>query len=276
MTKGGHFMSEALAALRLGFLSRQIRNGQKEPDLAGVTDVLKQTDRALHGMSNRMNGYQRDTVVELWKRLYDFHSVVRRRLLDRLSETLKKRQQELWSDLRALLAAIIKGESRLAAWFDIGDSLADVSAQLYEGQLAIPLSPQQWDYIYLGVNRLSNRERRIVRPFFPAGYNDDLHLACQLIGTYSGLCSLLQSVGDDITAIPKWSGTIISYRGRQATIKRQDNSVIIPILDEFERLGWRELISLPSGLEGEVKQAIYNFNKRGIVRLSQDGSGVRW
>ena len=57
-------MCEALAALRLGFLSRQIRNCHKEPDLAGVTAVLTQTDRVLHGLSNRMNGYQRDTVVE--------------------------------------------------------------------------------------------------------------------------------------------------------------------------------------------------------------------
>jgi hypothetical protein len=100
-------MCEALAALRLGFLSRQIRNCQKEPDLAGVTAVLKQTDRALHGLSNRMNGFQRDTVVELWKRLYDSHSVVRRRLLDGLSNILKTRQHEYWKDLRAMLTAIL-------------------------------------------------------------------------------------------------------------------------------------------------------------------------
>jgi hypothetical protein len=268
-------MSDALAALRLGFLSRQIRNCQKEPDLAGVTTVLKQTDRALHGLSNRMNGYQRSTVVELWKRLYDSHSVVRRRLLDGLSEMLKKRQQELWSDLRALLAAIIAKEQRLTAWFDIGDRLADVSAQLYEGQLAVPLSDRQWDYLYLGVDRLSNRQRPSVRLFFPTGYNDSLHLACQLIGTYSGLCSLLQSP-DNITAIPRWSGTTISYRGRQATIKRQYNSVIIPILDEFEKLGWPDNVVVPPDLDGEVKQAIYYFNKLDVIRLSSHGDLISW
>jgi hypothetical protein len=68
----------------------------------------------------------------------------------------------------------------------------------------------------------------------------------------------------------------ISYRGRQATIKRQANSVISPVLDGFEKRGWPDVMTLPSGLEGDVKQAVYHFNKLGIVRLSQDGSMVRW
>jgi hypothetical protein len=266
-------MCEALAALRLGFLSRQIRNCHKEPDLAGVTAVLTQTDRVLHGLSNRMNGYQRDTVVELWKRLYDSHSVMQRRLLNGLSEMLKKRQQELWSDLRALLAAILAKEQRLTAWLDIGDRLADVSAQLYEGQLAVPLSARQWDDVYLGVDRLSNRQRRFVRPFFPVGYNDSLHLACQLIGTYSGLCRLLQSP-DNITTIPRWNGTTISFRGRQAAIKRQHNSVTIPILDEFEKHGWPDYVVAPQ--EGDVKQAIYYLNKLGVIRLSSHSDLISW
>jgi hypothetical protein len=167
-------------------------------------------------------------------------------------------------------------EQRLTAWFDIGDRLADFSCKLYEGQLTVPLSARQWDHIYSGVDRLSKRERRIVRPFFPAGYNNLLHLACQLIGTYQGLCGLLQGIGDNITAVPRWNGMTISYRGRQAIVKRQYNSVIIPILDEFEKLGWPELISLPKGLRGDVKQAIYHFNTLGVVRLYQAGSGVRW
>jgi hypothetical protein len=269
-------MCEALAALRLGFLSRQIHYYQREPDLAGVTAVLRETDRALYGLSSRMNGYQRSTVVELWKRLYDSHSVARRRLLDGLSEMLKKRQHEYWNDLRAMLAAILAKAQRLTAWFDIGDRLANVSAQLYEGELTVPLSARQWDYIYLGVDRLSNLERRIVRPFFPAGYNDNLHLACQLIGTYSGLCSLLQSVGDDITAIPKWNGTMISYRGRQAIVKRQHNSVIILILDAFEKLGWPDSVPVPRNVGGDVKQAIYHFNKLGVIRLSSHSNLISW
>src|SRR5262249_18018056 len=157
--------------------------------------------------------YQRSTVVELWGRLHQAHAIT--------SPLLKTRQQDLWSDLRALLAAIITGESRLAAWFDIGDHLADIACRLYEGQLSLPLSPRHWDHIYSGVERLSRRERRVIGPFFPAGYNSLLHLACQLIGTYQGLCGLLQGAGDNITAVPQWNGMTISYRGRQATIKRQ-------------------------------------------------------
>jgi hypothetical protein len=40
--------------------------------------------------------------------------------------------------------------------------------------------------------------------------------------------------------------------------------------------GWPEHVLLPKGLGGDVKQAVYHFNKLGIVRLSQDGAGVRW
>jgi hypothetical protein len=277
-------MCEALAALRVGFLSRQIRNSQETmwktqtPGVPNITAVLKEADRALHGLSNRMNGYQRSTVVELWGRLHQAHAIASPLLRGGGAEAniLKTRQQELWTDLRALLAAIITGEPRLAAWFDIGDNLADISCRLYEGQLALPLSPQQWDHIYSGVDRLSQRERRIIGPFFPAGYNGLLHLACQLIGTYQGLCGLLQGVGNNITSVPQWNGMTISYRGRQATIKRQYNSIICPILDEFEKLGWPDLVTLPSDLDGDVKQAVYYFNKLGIVRLSQHGAGVRW
>jgi hypothetical protein len=226
-----------------------------------------------------MNNYQRSTIVELWRRLYDSLSIAPERLLRCANVTgsiLKMRQQELWNDLRAMLAAIIAGQPRLGAWFDIGDRLADISWQVNEGRLPLPLTPQQWDFLYSVVDRLSRRERRIIRPFFPAGYNDGLHLACQLVGTYRGLCGLLQSVGDDILAVPKWNGMAICYRGRQAVMKRQANSVIIPILDEFEKAGWPEHLLLPKSLDGDVKQAVYHFNKLGVVRLSQDGAGVRW
>jgi hypothetical protein len=185
-------MCEALAALRLGYLSRQIRNLQETmwkaqtPGVPNIKAVLKEADRALHGLSNRMNGYQRSTVVDLWSGLHQAHAIALPLLRgsSAAARILKTRQQELWSDLRALLAAIITGESRLAAWFDIGDHLADISCQLYEGQLSLPLSPVQWDHIYSGVDRLSQREQRVIGPFFPAGYNNRLHLACQLLGTY--------------------------------------------------------------------------------------------
>jgi hypothetical protein len=140
----------------------------------------------------------------------------------------------------------------------------------------VPLPPERWDHIYSGVDRLSKRERRIVHPFFPAGYNDPLHLACQLIGTYRGLCALLQSVGDTITAIPKWDGVAISYRGLRRTIKTQYNSVIVPILDECEKWSWPETVTAPSGLDGDVKQAVYYFNKLGVIRLSLRGTIISW
>lgn len=271
-------MCMALAALRLGFLSRQIRNCL---DLPGIPALLRQADRALHGLSSGMNNYQRSTVVELWERFARSHSLARRYRLERnvagdLPIPLQAQQEEIWHDLRSVLSGIITGEQRLMAWFEIGDHLADMSSQVYLSQVGLPISARHWDYIYSGVDRLSSRERRIIEPFFCGGYNDNLHLASQLIGTYSGLCGLLEYAGDAILAIPKWDGTTISYRGRQTTIKRQHNSIIVPILDECERQVWPDTIILPNGLRGDVKQAIYHFNKLGVVRLSQDGNRLRW
>jgi hypothetical protein len=279
-------MCEALAALQLGFLSRQVRNcqetmwGSPTPAVPSVTPILKQADRALHGLSSRMNGYQRSTVVELWRRLDNAQSIPPHRLLEcgpAAARIFKSRQQELWDDLRGLLAAIIAGEPRLVAWFAIGDHLADIAWQAYEGRVPVPLPPECWGHIYSSVDRLSERERRIVHPFFPKEYYGPLHLACQLIGTYRGLCGLLQSVGDNITAKPKWNGTTISYRGRQRTIKTQYNSVIVPILDECERCSWPETVTVPSGLENvAVKQAVYYFNKLGVIRLFLRGNKISW
>jgi hypothetical protein len=149
-------MCEALAALRLGFLSRQVRTCQEMMWQAQalavpvVTNTLMEADRALHGLSNRMNNYQRPTIVELWKRLYDSLSIAPERLLvcaNATASILKTRQHELWSDFRAMLAAIITGQPRLGVWFDIGDRLADISWQVYEGRLPLPLTPQQWDVL---------------------------------------------------------------------------------------------------------------------------------
>ena len=271
-------MCMALAALRLGFLSRQIRNYEELPN---ITPILRQADRALYGLSNRMNGYQRSTVAELWERLSRSHSLARRYLLEQnaagsVPTPLKLQHDEIWRDLRVMLSAVISGEPRLMAWFDIGDHLADISSELYEGRVDPPLSAQQWDYIYSGVDSLSSRERRLIDPFYPIGYNDGLHLACQLIGAFTGLCGLLEYMGDDITAVPKWDGTTISYCGRQKAIRHQVNSIIIPILDAFERLGWPDSIMVPPDLAGDTKQAIYHFNKLRIIRLSLHGDRLRW
>jgi hypothetical protein len=245
-------MCEALAALRLGFLSRQIRNsqetmwGRQEPAVPAVTSTLKEAARALDGLSNRMNDYQRSTVVELWRRLHDSHSIASQRLLGCsgvAASILKTKQQGLWSDFRALLAAIIAGEQRLAAWFDIGDHLAAASWEVYEGKLPLPLAPRQWDYIYSGADRLSERERRVIYPFFPAGYNDPLHLACQLIGTYRGLCGLLQSVGDNITATPRWTGKLLVWGSREWRFRNQSGP-LRDLLDAFEKAKWPREVKL--------------------------------
>jgi hypothetical protein len=277
-------MCEALAALQLGFLSRQVRNSQEtmwgrlEHAVPAVSSILTELDRALHGLSNRMNGYQRSTVLEKLQRLYDSHSIIQQRLAecDGVASILKTKQQELWSDFRAMLVAITAGDQRLVAWFDIGDHLADISWQVSEGRLPLPLTRQQWGYIYSGVDRLPKRERWFIEPFFPEGYKDPEHLACQLMGTYQGLCGLLQSFGDNLTANPQWNGTAISYRRRGATLKRQSNGVIALILDECERLGWPDVVALPSNLQGDVKQAIYHFNKLGVIRLFLRGKQITW
>lgn len=72
----------------------------------------------------------------------------------------------------------------------------------------------------------------------------------------------------------------ILFRGKRHFLKMQSNSVIPPILEELQRLGWPETpIQLPPDLEGNIKQAIYLFNKSQIlIRLHEQAGGthVRW
>jgi hypothetical protein len=277
-------MCEALAALQSGFLSRQIRNsqetmwGRQETAVPAVTLTLKEADRALHGLSNRMNGYQRSTVVELWKRLYDSHAIASKRLLvcsRAEAGILKTHQQGLWTELRALLEAIVRGEQRLAAWFEIGDRLAETSWQVHEGKLPLPLGRQQWDYIYSGADRLSERERWLIGPFFPARYNDHLHLACQLIGTYRGLCGLLQNVGDNITATPRWTGNLLIWRANQWRFRNQKNGPVRMLLDALEKAKWPRFIKLNHLDPDQVHEAARYLRRRTrphiIWHASNDG-----
>jgi hypothetical protein len=75
---------------------------------------------------------------------------------------------------------------------------------------------------------------------------------------------------------PIWDGSVLSYRRRQVRLRRQANSVIVDVFDRLQEHNWTT-ITLPTGLRGDVKQAIYNFNAtHGLLRLSLNGDRISW
>jgi hypothetical protein len=190
----------------------------------------------------------------------------------------KNWQDDDWREVQSLLQGIVAFDGKCGPWFEIGDHLGDTVFQLLDNRLTVPLSPLAWDYLYAGVDRLPPRVQRRLGVFFPAGYNGAHHLARQLAGTFRGICTLLDKEEDGLDAVPKWDGTNLVYRNRRAKVRLTRNSVIVPVLDELQRKEWPEKpVALPAGIKGEVKQAIYHFNRQyGIVRLTLAGGEVGW
>jgi len=304
-------MKEELAALQLGYLGQELRSRQQSAwhgvlhTVKEVEPCLHEIDEALSLLSRRMNDYQRAQVVEVWERVVARHNgacrhlaqvwmdlfaqvgedpeEARRRLADCIvsdetMEAWKTWQEEDWREVHYLLQGIVAFDEKCGPWFDIGDHLGDVVFQLLDSRLAVPLSPQQWDYLYAGVDRLPLRVQRRLGVFFPQGYNDAHHLARQLAGTFHGICNLLAGEDHGLDAVRKWDGTNLVYRNRREMLRVTRNSVIVPVLDELERQKWPEKpVALPPGVKGDVKQAIYNFNRQyQVVRLSLAASQVGW
>jgi hypothetical protein len=252
-----------------------------------------------------MNNYQRAQVVDLWDRVASRHEGTTRHLaqlwLDAIAQAgenavearrllaasvsggdemkaWKTWQHDDWREVHSLLEGILAFDAKCGPWFEMGCHLGDTVFQLLDNRLAVPLTTQAWDYLYSGVDKLPPRVQRRLRVFFSKGYNDAHHLVCQLAATFGGICSLLDGEEYGLDAVPKWDGTNLVYRNRRATIRVTRNSVIAPVLNELEREAWPEKpVPLPRALKGDVKQAIYNFNRRYlVVTLSLVGGEVRW
>jgi len=306
-------MKEELAALRLGYLAQELRYRQRTV-WSGILYQVKDVDACLHEihqslclLSSRMNDFQRAEVVALRDRVAARHDGACRHLVqiwielfaqvgedpkeanrqlpgrvssDEATEGWNNWQEEDWREVQNLLQAVVGIEGQCGPWFAFGNNLGDVVFQLLENRLSVPLLPQHWDYLYAGVDKLPPRIQRRLNVFFPQGYNGAHHLALQLASTFQGLCNLLAGEEYGLDAVPRFDGVNLTFRNRQVTMRvlSKKTSVMVPILNELERLGWPESgTSLPPGLKGDVKQAIYNFNKEyDIVRLTFVGGKVRW
>jgi hypothetical protein len=74
---------------------------------------------------------------------------------------------------------------------------------------------------------------------------------------------------------PHWDQVTVSYRGRPYSPRQQENSVIIPLLNELERQKWKPTIHVPS-IRGDLTQAVYHFNRAGVIWLTVSGDRVSW
>jgi hypothetical protein len=306
---GGSVVSQALAALRLGYLSQKLRWVQDRiwsehslttPD---IEPALHELDQSLLGLSHRMNAFERSTVLALKERLVACHYEVSHLCSDLMLEVikrphqahadahrfwrasvtdhpatagLKKLQIKHWTDLRTILVNVVVDDPRLRAWFEIGDVLGDTIKHGLEARLPHPLPTAHWAALYSGVDKLPESLRTHVMPLYPQSYRSSVHLACQLQETYQALCTLIQTrLEGPLMAVPHWDGVEIRYREKAARIRAQENRVITPILDEFQRRRWPQTISV-SGYKGDVKQAVHRFSKLSVVRLSLSGEQVSW
>jgi hypothetical protein len=294
-------MCPELAALRAGYHLQELRHRQTNTwgrTALAVNDVdscLLALDTVLHSVSDRLNNYQRDSVLELEKLISSRHDAADQIVADIFIETMKEGndrtvfkhrvatgdacnqlrglEEQAWKRLRTLLRTITKKE---AAWFEIGERLGELIFALLDNKYRMPLADGRWNALYAGVSKLSERVRRQVEAFFPHRYRSCAHLAYRLRGTYEGLCAVLEDPVQGLLALPECDGKTLTYRHRTCSPKAQSNSVIVPILNEFQRLGWPDSIDKPEGLKGDVKQALFHLSKTKVIHLSPRGGKIFW
>jgi len=288
-------MKPGMAALRLGFLARelwfkQLSVWEENPitDIEEVRPCLSKIEDCLDSLSSLVNDFQRDSLVERLERIGDRHSGAAGDLGEMLNEELKKDhdvkeaqarwakrtksdetlapwkawQREDWKSLHALLTSVVRADARLAAWFEVGDHFAEVLRRLRPVVHVAPLSDDDKAYLCSGIDRLSDYEQRRVRPLLQLDSSHPRLLQEDIWQTFIGLCALLTAQEEDLTATPKWNGSVIEWHGKTMKIKKQHNNVITVILGLFEESRWAGEITLSSEMKGDITQALYNFNSR--------------
>jgi hypothetical protein len=287
--------------MKAGYLLQELRFaqvsawGRRSLSARGVEPCLEAVEEILCALSDRLNDYQRETITELFDRVGSRHEGACLTAADLFIETMeeggdkevfekrlvrgdemtvwKAWQKTDWRQVHMLFQRITKRE---AGWFRIGDRLGGLVFQLLDGRKRLPLSDQQWDDLYSGVDLLSERISREVNAFFPCHYRSHLHLACQLVDTFRGLCNALQDPDQGLLALPCWDGNTVTYRGQKATTRRQSNSVIVPILDMLQVSDWPDSVPLPRDIEGGVSLALHHFNGQRVIHLWFRNGQVFW
>ena len=271
-------MKPGVAALRLGFLARQLWFNQWSvwaknlPDKEEVRPCLSQIDTCVLALSGLVNDYQGATLADILERIAARHSGAAECLGEMLNEELKKDhdskkalarlakrtlsdkiivpwqqwQREDWKALHILLTTLFRTDARLAAWFEVGEHFADVLNQLRSLDLVAPLSAEHKAYLCSGIDRLSDYEQCRVRPLLQVSSRHHLLLGEEMSQTFLGLCALLTAHEEDLIAKPKWNGSVLEFHKERTAIKRQSNNVITVILDLFEAQGWAGTIILPA------------------------------
>jgi hypothetical protein len=282
--QGGYFIQALGYHQRSAWGKRALRPQLVEACLTRLNDVVLT-------LSDRLNDYQSSMLRDLMTRIPERHDVaeefVAQLFVDTIQEggdlklfrqrldtsgdinVFREWQRQDWQQLHDLFEVLMKPE---APWFLIGDRLGDTIYALIAGTVQAPLSPPAWDDLYRGVQMLPPRLQSQVAVHFPRriGIASPVRLGCQLRSSYGGLCEALKTP-ETFFAVPHWDQVTLSFRGRTCSPRHQSNSVIIPILDEFERQKWRDTIDLPSSVKGDAKQAIYNFNQSWVIQLHMIG-----
>lgn len=291
---------QALAALKIGFLLRRIEHESIEiwktpilerPDLEGTSAEL---NSELIALSHRINGFEDQKLAELQIQISNWSFLVftihadwikssqgaQRDLFrqnferDPAVSGLQKIQNDRRIKLRTIVANIMNGDPRLVAWSTIGDMLGNLIFKSIRGELTVPLPQSEVDKLFSGVKRLPTHLQKRVMPFFPDPNRENRDLAAELLDTYHGLCGLVNRLSP--MAIPHWDGSSLHYRQQSVSIRVQSNSVIVPILNEFESHGWPSVIKLEDTFEGDVKQAILKLRKTELIKISQIGNRIHW
>lgn len=290
---------QALAALRIGFLLRRVEHESvtdwtapilEGPDINATLQVL---DTELLTLSHRFSDFEARKICAIQSQLTKLSETVftirgelilakpplsRDELKQRIENapevaSLKKLQRLRVEDFRNLVSNVVGNDWRIMAWFEIGDRLGNAIFRFMRGELSFPLSARECTQLTSGVKKLPLHLRLRVEPFFPDPNREGYDLAAELGDTYEGLCNLVLKLSP--MPRPVWDGAAIRYQGKSHSIKVQRNSVIVPILDEFERKGWPSHISHSVDID-DVKQALFKFNKARVVRLSQSDVQIRW
>jgi hypothetical protein len=298
-------MSASFAALQLGYLPWKIKRCQQSvwsdspTDIEELDDLLDEITLALPALADRLTADQRSELSKLLQRLRTRHQtisqmnvsqwgslvdtentkVVRRRryreyLADAMNHRFREWQKEDWTNLRDLLAIVVKPDKRLQGYYELADHLGDAIHGVKRGEG--PLSRKQRAYILAGMKRLPLREQSEVKPFFLPVSLGLLVLAKRI----QKLGRFLQSHEADLVARPTWDGRTITYRQQSEHVRIQAKSVMTVILDEGEKQGWPDAIRLSASLIGNkrsVANAIHYFQREHkLLEFSVNGDRVLW
>ena len=252
--------------MRLGYLGQELRARQrtvwagKPLEVRAVRNCLQEIERTLHMLGARLACYQGATFAGLRDRVSARHDGASGHLVQMWMETLDELhfsatdalrelpgrvssdsairawsiwQDEGWEEINSLLRGVMGSDLR--PWFVTGDHLGDMVFQLVDNRLAPPLSPQHWDYLYEGVDRLPEPIRGRVESTFPRGYRSITHLGLQFVSTFDQLCVLLAEEGPQV---PYWDGQALWFQALLVKQFAKPAHNQRTALAAFQRQGW--------------------------------------